>query len=405
MFVESAQNFEVLKEINFSLFGMGPKYRRRAERMKPDDRVLFYVKGLRKWPASATIASTYFEDDSPLWSPTTRNESFQYRVKLRADIVLDEEDYIDALLLAPQLEYIKRWVPEDWPLAFWDRLHLLRQADFRLIEGEMQRIASNKEPVPRDNQRDGGPSSADGAEQTEADLGHRPEPSERVDDDEGESEVVSYPSARPEERQGEPDRPSGRLGDDEGESEVVSYPSARPEERQGEPDRPSGRLGDDEGEPEVISYPSARPEERQGEPDRPSGRVDDEEGETGVITDPSARPEERRGEPDRPSGRVEDEEGEPEVISYPAARPEEWQGRPGYPGARPGERRGEPDRPSRRVDDDEDEPEVISYPAARPDEGQGEPDRPSGRVDGDEGEPEILSDPPDESVADGTKEE
>ena len=111
MFVESAQNFEVLKEINFSLFGMGPKYRRRAERMKPDDRVLFYVKGLRKWPASATIASTYFEDDSPLWSPTTRNESFQYRVKLRADIVLDEEDYIDALLLAPQLEYIKRWVP------------------------------------------------------------------------------------------------------------------------------------------------------------------------------------------------------------------------------------------------------------------------------------------------------
>ena len=374
MFVESAQNFEVLKEINFSLFGMGPKYRRRAERMKPDDRVLFYVKGLRKWPASATIASTYFEDDSPLWSPTTRNESFQYRVKLRADIVLDEEDYIDALLLAPQLEYIKRWVPEDWPLAFWDRLHLLRQADFRLIEGEMQRIASNKEPVPRDNQRDGGPSSADGAEQTEADLGHRPEPSERVDDDEGESEVVSYPAARPEERQGEPDRPSGRLGDDEGETGVITDPAARPDERRGEPDRPSGRVEDEEGEPEVISYPAARPEEWQGRPGYPG-----------------ARPGERRGEPDRPSRRVDDDEDEPEVISYPAARPDEGQ--------------GEPDRPSGRVDDDEDEPEVISYPAARPDEGQGEPDRPSGRVDGDEGEPEILSDPPDESVADGTKEE
>ena len=316
MFVESAQNFEVLKEINFSLFGMGPKYRRRAERMKPDDRVLFYVKGLRKWPASATIASTYFEDDSPLWSPTTRNESFQYRVKLRADIVLDEEDYIDALLLAPQLEYIKRWVPEDWPLAFWDRLHLLRQADFRLIEGEMQRIASNKEPVPRDNQRDGGPSSADGAEQTEADLGHRPEPSERVDDDEGESEVVSYPSARPEERQGEPDRPSGRLGDDEGEPEVISYPAARPEEWQGRP-----------------GYPGARPGERRGEPDRPSRRVDDDEDEPEVISYPAARPDEGQGEPDRPSGRVDDDEDEPEVISYPAARPDEGQGYPENAGA------------------------------------------------------------------------
>ena len=47
-------------------------------------------------------------------------ESFQYRVKLRADSVLEEEDYIDALLLAPALEYIKKWIPEDWPLAFFD---------------------------------------------------------------------------------------------------------------------------------------------------------------------------------------------------------------------------------------------------------------------------------------------
>ena len=57
MFVESEHNFEILREINFSLFGMAPKYRRRADRMKPDDRVLFYVQGLRKWPASATIAA------------------------------------------------------------------------------------------------------------------------------------------------------------------------------------------------------------------------------------------------------------------------------------------------------------------------------------------------------------
>ena len=141
MFVEAPQNFEVTREIDFSLFGMGPKYRRRAERMQPQDRVLFYVNGIRKWPASATITSTYFEDNSPLWSPTTRNESFQYRVKLKADIVLDEEDYIDAMILGPRLDYVKRWAPENWPLAFWDRLHLLPQRDFRLIEGEMERIA------------------------------------------------------------------------------------------------------------------------------------------------------------------------------------------------------------------------------------------------------------------------
>lgn len=144
MFVEAPQNFEVTRDIDFSLFGMGSKYRRRAERMQPQDRVLFYVNGIRKWPATATITSTYFEDDSPLWEPTTRHESFQYRVKLRPNIVLDEEDYIDAMVLGPRLDYVKRWVPENWPLAFWDRLHLLPQRDFRLIEGEMQRISAHK---------------------------------------------------------------------------------------------------------------------------------------------------------------------------------------------------------------------------------------------------------------------
>ena len=156
MFVEAPQNFEITREIEFSLFGMGAKYRRRAERMQPQDRVLFYINGVRKWPASATITSTYFEDNSPLWHPTTRGESFQYRVKLKPDIVLDEEDYIDAMILGPRLDYVKRWAPENWPLAFWDRLHLLPQRDFRLIEGEMERITSrnnrtnNREnPEPR----------------------------------------------------------------------------------------------------------------------------------------------------------------------------------------------------------------------------------------------------------------
>jgi hypothetical protein len=45
------------------------------------------------------------------------------------------------MILGPRLDYVKRWAPENWPLAFWDRLHLLPQRDFRLIEGEMERIA------------------------------------------------------------------------------------------------------------------------------------------------------------------------------------------------------------------------------------------------------------------------
>lgn len=142
MIAESPENFQITKSLGFTLYGAGPKHRRRAERMQPDDRMLYYVKGLRKWTATATVTSRSFEERTDIWAPNRRRDVFPYRVKTAPDIVLDEEDYIDALMLAPRLEYVKRWAPEDWPLAFFDRLHLLPQRDFRLIEGEMKRNLS-----------------------------------------------------------------------------------------------------------------------------------------------------------------------------------------------------------------------------------------------------------------------
>ena len=153
MVVSSPEDFEITKEGGFSLFGVRSKYRRRAQRMQPDDRMMYYVHGMRKWTATATIKSTFFEDRTPVWTPGKRRELFPFRVKTEPAIVLDEEDYIDALILAPRLEYLKRWAPEDWPLAFIDSLHLLPQKDFRLIEGEMNRIRSRKKRnyYPRPN--------------------------------------------------------------------------------------------------------------------------------------------------------------------------------------------------------------------------------------------------------------
>jgi hypothetical protein len=69
-------------------------------------------------------------------------------------MVLNQEDFIDALELAPRLEYVKRWAPEDWPLAFVDSLHLIPQRDFRLIEGEMRRCISSKRRRRREYPRD-----------------------------------------------------------------------------------------------------------------------------------------------------------------------------------------------------------------------------------------------------------
>ena len=151
MVVSPPEDFEVTKEQGFGIFGVRAKYRRRTQRMQPDDRMLFYVSGIRKWAATATIVSGSFEDRTPIWKPNRKSEVYPYRVKLKHAMVLNEEDYIDALWLAPSLEYVKRWAPEDWPLAFFDTLHLLPQKDFKLIENEMVRLTSGSRDYRRTN--------------------------------------------------------------------------------------------------------------------------------------------------------------------------------------------------------------------------------------------------------------
>ena len=76
--------------------------------------------------------------------PESRPIDFKFRVELTPEYILDETQYLDGLQIGPGLEYVKRWAPENWPLAFWDKLHLLPQRDFKLLEGEMIRIKTGK---------------------------------------------------------------------------------------------------------------------------------------------------------------------------------------------------------------------------------------------------------------------
>ena len=146
MVVESLNNHTITRERGLEVIGFGQPFRRRVQRMQRGDMVLFYVSTTRKWTATATISSEHFEDYAPIWEPTSRGEQYPFRVNLLPDIRLNEGQYIDAMLLAPRLDYLRRWTPEDWPLAFMERLHLIPQKDFRLIEGEMYRVTGRRQP-------------------------------------------------------------------------------------------------------------------------------------------------------------------------------------------------------------------------------------------------------------------
>ncbi|MEX2598909.1 MAG: EVE domain-containing protein, partial [Dehalococcoidia bacterium] len=146
--------YDVCKEQGFSLLGMGRAQRKRVQRMEIGDRVLFYVCHRMVFGAVASVASTYFEDETPTWPSTDPEEPFAWRVKLNADCVMDDEHVIDARFIAPRMEYVKKWAPEEWPLAFQGLLHLVPKKDFGLIEHEMRR--GRPRPVVRLGPLDGG---------------------------------------------------------------------------------------------------------------------------------------------------------------------------------------------------------------------------------------------------------
>ena len=143
MIVSSAENFEVNRSMGFSIQGMKSRHRKKAERMAPGDRVLYYLTGVQQFGGTATITSEYFEDHRPIWSSKKKGEDYPFRVEIKPDIVLDPEQFLDARDMVPHLEYVRRWPAEHWHLAFQGNVHLLPESDFRLIE---ERLASHPSP-------------------------------------------------------------------------------------------------------------------------------------------------------------------------------------------------------------------------------------------------------------------
>ena len=159
------EEYEQARASGFSTMDFSIRQKRKAQRMQPGDRVLFYIMGARRFPATATVVSARVQEPPRGRGDGRQNGDYNFRINMSPNFLMQEEDYIDALQLGPTLDYVKRWAPEDWLLAFQGNFHLLPQKDFNLIEGEMKKIATAR-------RRDGN-SHAKGLEETSGnDVGH-----------------------------------------------------------------------------------------------------------------------------------------------------------------------------------------------------------------------------------------
>ncbi len=173
MLVTTQENLDITRSRGFSVQGVDTKNRKKAMRMEPDDRVLYYVSDKKGFAATATVTSESFEDNERIWKHHRERETFPHRVEIDADVVLEPSAYIDGYQVGPTLEYVKKWPPHLWPHAFFGMLHIIPQRDFNFVEGELRRAGgATPEPEPEmpDTTQIGADSHADGlVDETESD--------------------------------------------------------------------------------------------------------------------------------------------------------------------------------------------------------------------------------------------
>ena len=134
--VTSAANFKQDRAVlKFLVQGLPLRFVKSLKRMEVGDRIVYYIMGLQKFGATATISGEYFEDYSKLW--TDSDEMWPARRPSQPDLVLEDDELVDAKKLVPELSFISN--KDYWGASFQGSLRQIPEEDFRLVESEMRK--------------------------------------------------------------------------------------------------------------------------------------------------------------------------------------------------------------------------------------------------------------------------
>ena len=214
------RNFNITRDLGFTRQALKAEYRRKVQRVEPGDRIIYYVTGIRAFTATVTVTEGYREVGASNPWENEGQTGWPYRIGIKPAVTLPPEQYIDAGLIAYRLEYIRKWPPEDWHLAFHGNLHLLSKGDFFLLETEMRKLRYGREATLRQVELE----LAEEAERSGAQRERRRRASE--------TRAVSRPPTPPPFPSSSPSpslSPSSRRPPTESEAEPSSPIAARPD--------------------------------------------------------------------------------------------------------------------------------------------------------------------------------
>ena len=145
----SIENFRASRERDFDLVGLKQRLRIMAQQVEPGDRIVFYVTKVQAFGAIARIAGELYEDRAPVWpGKPGKRDDYPWRFAARPELVLDEDRFVAAEPIAPQLEHVRKWPLEHWHLAFQGQLRQVSDRDADLLESRMREAAAAAPPAP-----------------------------------------------------------------------------------------------------------------------------------------------------------------------------------------------------------------------------------------------------------------
>jgi predicted RNA-binding protein len=144
----SLDNFRASRERGFDVVGLKERRRRLAEQVEPGDRIVFYVTRVQAFGAIARITGELYEDRAPIWPGMPgKRDDYPWRFEAEPELVLDEDAFVPAAELAPELEHVRKWPAEHWHLAFQGQLRPVSNADASLIESRLREAAGTNRPA------------------------------------------------------------------------------------------------------------------------------------------------------------------------------------------------------------------------------------------------------------------
>ncbi|MBA3304628.1 MAG: EVE domain-containing protein [Thermoleophilaceae bacterium] len=143
----SVDNFRATRDRGFRLIGAKEGRRRMAEQIEPGDEIVFYLTVVQAFGGIVRVTSQMFEDRAKVWpGKPGKVDLYPWRFETEPVLVLEEEQFVPAVNLAPQLEHVRKWPAEHWHLAFQGQLRTVCDMDARVLAESIHQAAGVTAP-------------------------------------------------------------------------------------------------------------------------------------------------------------------------------------------------------------------------------------------------------------------